>query len=72
MDIDKIKLRGEIQELKVTIMDCRHRLQNRLFEDYMSDGIFFSLGDEIQEAISILADMKMLLNALQEIEPENK
>lgn len=72
MDIEKIKLRGEIEALKATISDCRHRLQNKLFEGYMSDGIFVSLGDDIQEAISILADMKMLLNALQEIEPENK
>jgi len=71
-DIDKIKHDGAVRALKSNIDTLRYKLTESNWSGIKEGHLFTRLGSAINDARSILCDMDEMLDALREMEPENK
>lgn len=69
--IEQIKRQGEIDALKRTIDGNIFELSH-VFSSYKDNKHFTRLGECIAECEAILSDTRMVLTALQQVEPKNK
>lgn len=71
MSIEQIKINGQINALKKHIDHLQWKL-TKIWECTKENGHFTRLGDAMNSAEDILADMGVALRALKELEPENR
>ncbi len=70
--IEKIKHRGAVTALQESIDSLLFELTNRNWDAIKQDSHYCRLGDAIDDAETILQQMRERLVALQEMESENK
>ena len=70
-DIEKIKRDGMCVALRHAIYNEQHKL-NDVFDDTVRRSRYYRLGIAITEAENILANMRKLLVALNELDPPHK
>lgn len=68
-NIDQLKHNGMVEAITRQIGAVRNEVTGRLWEDFMQGRYFVGLEAKISKAERLLADMRELLRALQELEP---
>lgn len=70
--IEKAKHEGAVKALKDRIGSLRFNLTNRNWDDITNSSHFTRLGDAISDGKRILEQMQETLEALQELDPDNR
>ena len=70
--IEKAKHEGAVKALKDRIGSLKFNLTNRNWDDITNSSHFTRLGDAISDGKRILEQMQETLEALQELDPDNR
>ena len=70
--IDRVKHDGAVNALKRRIESLRFELTNRNWDGIKEDPVYIRLGDAIHDARNILDQMQETLEALHELESDNR
>ena len=72
LDIDAIKINGQIREIKGEIDRRIHKITNGTFESYKDSDKYCALGKCLESIKLDISEIEKLLEALNEIQPGNK